>query len=196
MRRGVREYYRTHTSPSLGKVWTEEEKKRVSEGVRRALAEGKMRSKPANRGAGNGNSRRVLCVDTGIEYASAVEAAEATGIDKHYIWANARGDRKDAGGMQWQYLEPSKRTGKMPESFRENKRGEKNGRTKALRCIETGVIYKTGRELAKELGINHSSVSAAMGRNGKIKGLHYEFIDKEKSNGTCFSESKENPDEN
>lgn len=130
------------------------------------------------KGSQNGNSRRVRCVDTGIEYASGIEASVATGINKHHIWANARGDRKDAGGMQWEYLDPSKRTGQMPESFRENKRGERNGRARALRCIETGVVYKTGRELAKELGINHSSVSTAMHRNGKIKGLHYEFIDK------------------
>lgn len=72
----------------------------------------------------------------------------------------------------------------MPESFRDNKRGEKNGRAKALRCIETGVVYKTGRELAKELSMNHSSVSTAMSRNGVINGLHYEFIDKgELNNG-------------
>lgn len=66
----------------------------------------------------------------------------------------------------------------MPESFRENKRGIKNGRARPLRCKETGEIYLTGRELARHLGLAKATVSTYMSRGSAIKGLHYEFIDK------------------
>ena len=110
----------------------------------------------------------------------------------HHIWANARGQRKDAGGMQWIYLDPSKRKGKMTESYRENKRGAKNGRARSLRCVETGRIYETCRELAHEIGVCYSVVSVRMKNDGIIHGLHYEYINKgEYENGIIFSESKE-----
>jgi len=132
-----------------------------------------------------------MCVETGVEYQSAVDAANTTGISKHHIWANARGARKDAGGYQWVYLDQSKRGHtKMPESYRQNKRGILNGRAKPIRCVETGEIFLTGRELAKRLGLQKTSVSVFMGRNKMHNGLHYEFIEKgEQVNGNSASES-------
>lgn len=191
MRIGVRKYYKTHPGPNTGRTFGDDVRKRVSDGVRRALTEGKMvGSGEKRRGSMNGNARRILCIDTGIEYASAIDAANKTGIDKNYIWANARGARKDAGGMQWKYLDPPNRSSTMPDSYRENKRGIKNGRARPLRCIETGEIYMTGRDLAKQLGLSRSAVSTYMSRGNVIKGLHYEFVDKgEIKDGTCISES-------
>lgn len=83
----------------------------------------------------------------------------------------------------------------MPESYRENKRGIKNGRARPLRCIETGEIFETGRELAKKLGLSKCTVSTYMGRGKTINGLHYEYINKgDFKNGISFSESQKNPD--
>lgn len=82
----------------------------------------------------------------------------------------------------------------MPDSYRENKRGILNGRAKPIRCIETGEVFLTGRELAKKLGFNHSYISVIMSRNQTHNGLHYEFIDKgEIENGYSASESEKNP---
>lgn len=84
----------------------------------------------------------------------------------------------------------------MPDSYSENKRGIQNGRARPVRCIETGEVFQTGRELARCLGTGRSYVSVMMGRGRPLKGLHYEFIDKgEITNGVSFSESKKNPDE-
>lgn len=78
----------------------------------------------------------------------------------------------------------------MPESYRENKRGEKNGRAKPMRCIETGRIYPTFYELAKELGFSKAYISKRMKTNKEIGGFHYELINKEeKENGNSASES-------
>ena len=197
MRQGVRKYYESHPGPNAGKVFGPDVRKRVSDGVRKALSEGKMvGGKDKRLGSSNGNAKRVLCVDTWVEYPSAKDAADATGIDKRHIWQNASGGRKDAGGMQWRYLDPPTRQAVMPESYRENKRGIKNGRARPLRCIETGQVYPTGRELSKALGYAASTVSAYMSRGSAIKGLHYEYIDKgELENGISVSESQKNPDE-
>lgn len=191
MRRGIRKYYETHEGPNAGKVFSEDVRRRVSDGVRKALADGKMiGSGEKRKGSNNGNARRVLCIDTGIEYACAKDAADETGINPHHIWANARGARKDAGGMQWKYLDPPLRSSKMTETYRANKRGIKNGRARPIMCIETGEIYGTGRELAAVLGLSKGSVSTLMGRGGTIKGLHYKFIDKgEEIYGTSVDES-------
>ena len=132
-----------------------------------------------------------MCVETGVEYPSAVEAATQTGISKHHIWANARGARQDAGGYQWRYLEPSKRSkSSMPDTYSEHKSGIRNGRARPICCVETGEIFQTGIDLAKSLGVGKPYVSSMMSKSKTCRGLHYEFIDKgDYLNGLNFSES-------
>lgn len=134
-----------------------------------------------------GSTRRVKCIDTGIEYDSVVDASSATGIPKGHIYSNALGARTNAGGMQWEYIEPPHRLyHKMSEEYCENKRGNKNGRARSIACLETGEVYETCKDLATKLGVGKSFVSNFMRRNKKHLGLHYEYLDKgEKTNGTC-----------
>lgn len=52
--------------------------------------------------------------------------------------------------------------------------------SKAVRCIETGVIYPSTREASRQTKISLTSISYCC--NGKLKtagGLHFEFIDKQ-----------------
>lgn len=137
--------------------------------------------------------RRVRCVDTGIEYSSVVEAAESTGIKAAHIYSNALGARLNAGGMQWEYLDaPHQTQHTRSEQYKENKRGIKNGRAKPIRCVETGEVFGTCKELADHLNINKGLVSNFMRRDQTHIGLHYEYVDKgEMTNGTIFSESQE-----
>lgn len=142
-------------------------------------AGGKQKSK--------GSVRRVRCIDTGMEYESVVDAANATGINVHHIYGNALGARVDAGGMQWEYIDaPHQIEHTRSESYRENKRGIKNGRAKPVRCIETGEIFETCQALAKKLGIRKGIISRFMQGSKKHLGLHYEYVDKgELLHGTC-----------
>ena len=48
-------------------------------------------------------SKPVICIDTGVEYKSALEAHKATGVNKISIRATCRGDYKTAGGLRWRY---------------------------------------------------------------------------------------------
>lgn len=135
-----------------------------------------------------GSARRIKCIDTGIEYDSVVNAALATGIPRNHIYANALGARTNAGGMQWEYVEPPHRLNHiMSEKYRENKRGIKNGRARSVMCLETGEIFDTCQDLALKLGVVKSKVSNFMHGSKKHLGLHYEYLDKgDKTNGACI----------
>ena len=47
---------------------------------------------------------RVMCVETGIIYKSAMEAGRQTGISQGNISSACRGERGKAGGYHWEYL--------------------------------------------------------------------------------------------
>lgn len=46
----------------------------------------------------------ILCVDTGIQYSSAMEAEKATGVKSDNIRANVYGKSRHAGGLHWKYV--------------------------------------------------------------------------------------------
>jgi hypothetical protein len=48
-------------------------------------------------------SKPVICIDTGVEYRSALEAHKATGANKISIRQACRGGYKTAGGLRWRY---------------------------------------------------------------------------------------------
>mgnify|MGYP001393617475 CR=1 FL=1 len=51
----------------------------------------------------NAKSRAVVCIDTGVEYKSALEAHKQTGTNVKSIRSACRGDYKTAGGFRWRY---------------------------------------------------------------------------------------------
>lgn len=53
-----------------------------------------------------------------------------------------------------------------------------NKRSKAVRCIETGIIYPSLHEAERQTGANHSSISRSCNSYGRIKanGLTWEWI--------------------
>ena len=50
------------------------------------------------------NPKPVLCVETGVVYPSAKEAARKTGLQQGNISGVARGEQKSAGGRTWVYV--------------------------------------------------------------------------------------------
>ena len=53
----------------------------------------------------NGLSKPVMCVETGTEYPSAMEAERCTGALNNNIIACCKGKRKTTGGYHWKYAE-------------------------------------------------------------------------------------------
>ena len=56
-------------------------------------------------------------------------------------------------------------------------------RSKPVRCIETGVIYASTREVERKFGIDNNNISrCCCGKNKTSKGFHWEYINKEEVN--------------
>ena len=50
------------------------------------------------------HSKRVLCLDTMVEYGSAIEAGRLSGVNVEAIRKCAQGRRHTAGGKRWRYM--------------------------------------------------------------------------------------------
>ena len=52
--------------------------------------------------------------------------------------------------------------------------------SKPVRCVETGVIYASTREVERKFGIDHVSISlCCRGKRHMAGGLHWTYVDKE-----------------
>lgn len=56
-------------------------------------------------------------------------------------------------------------------------KGEKNPKSKSVRCVETGKIWQSSNEASRDLGRSRNAVANAINRGGQIKGMHFEYID-------------------
>lgn len=88
---------------------SESHKKAISEATkgRRALTPEEQAKRLATwkkRGMTSSKAKAVLCVDTGLKYRSAKEAAEGTGSDAKHIQACCVGRRKTHNKLRWEYI--------------------------------------------------------------------------------------------
>jgi hypothetical protein len=59
----------------------------------------------SRKGEKHWNHKRVINLDTGEIYISAVEVSQRTGIDNSLIGKCCKGQRKSAGGYHWAYYD-------------------------------------------------------------------------------------------
>lgn len=117
--------------------------------------------------------KKVLCVETGIIYPSAAEAARQLGLFDTNISACCRGTSKSTGGMHFCF-EKDKDTFVIQEP----KKPEINSMPKGVLCVEIDVIYPSASEAARQLGLPVSSVSACCrGQRKSTHGLHFRYIE-------------------
>ena len=117
-------------------------------------------------------ARCVVCLETGEVFKSLKEAARAVGLkDGRSISSCLNGRTLTARGCHWA-LEGS---GMMIESAK----ARRDGRSKRVVCIETGVVYESLATAAKAVGLkNGASLSNCL--RGKAKtagGFHWAFAD-------------------
>ncbi|MBQ9479747.1 MAG: GIY-YIG nuclease family protein [Selenomonadaceae bacterium] len=113
------------------------------------------------------NSRRVLCIETSIEYSSIAEAARQTGALSTSISRVCRGDLKTTHRLHFVFVNNSADELKR---FSQKKR--------PILCIETGKSYESIAEAARQTGLLASTLSEVC--NGKIKtfgGFNFVFAD-------------------
>ena len=163
-----------------GQKMPEHVKKRLLEANigRPSHLRGRHLSKKARRNLSNSAKKRegnlsssvkIICVETGVEYYSLMNAQECTGIKFSNISRALRGSlnglNSTAGGYHWAYVVPPK------EKKRKHKR--------RVLCVETGVEYESAAEASRQTGVYRKSIEKCA--NGKTKyvagGYHWEYID-------------------
>ena len=95
-----------------GRKHTEEQKRKISEAQRgsrnhnfgkKASEETRRRKSEAIKGEKHWNHKRVVNLDSGEVYISAMDASQKTGIDNSLIGKCCKGHRKSAGGFRWAF---------------------------------------------------------------------------------------------
>jgi len=123
-------------------------------------------------------TRAVYCIEDDIVYQSITEASIGTGIDSHQIqWACAGLRSKiTVHGKHWCYDNDRKTIEEI--ELRRKKTGSKG---RPVRCIETGIVYNTGKEATDAIGGREygaiGSVCKGTYKAKTYKGYHWEYAD-------------------
>ena len=109
------------------------------------------------------NSRPIICLETNERFESQARAAKAVGVPREAIYAALRGHIATKGLHFYYADEPE------PDDLLPSKRGIR------VRCVETGVVYKTITQAAKETGASQASIRGAA--SGMAGGYRWEYVD-------------------
>ena len=122
------------------------------------------------------NSKKpVLCIETGIIYPSAKVAAVTTGACESSIGdvCNKRRKRVTAGGYHWRFAMEEDTI----DSITKDVAPSNPTYFKQIRCVETGVIYCSIAEAARQVNRAKSTVQAACKNSEKTAGgYHWQYI--------------------
>lgn len=112
------------------------------------------------------NSRPIICLETNERFESQARAAKAVGVPREAIYAALRGHIATKGLHFYYADEP-----KPDEEFFRNRSWTK------VRCKETGVVYESIAQAARETGVSEKNIQSAAKRHGTAKGLHFYYAD-------------------
>jgi group I intron endonuclease len=113
----------------------------------------------------------VKCIETDKIYKSAREAERETGIAHSSITKSCSSEDHSviAGGFHWCF---------GSDNLSMQDLGLEYKGKRYIRCVETGSIYKTAREVKRELGLDDSSINKCCKgyQFQTVGGLHWEYI--------------------
>jgi len=128
-------------------------------------------------------NKRVICLETKIEYPSLGEAERQTGVDKRLISNACLGKRLSAGGFHWCYS-VNYREDLLEELL--NNPYANSFKKKEIICLEKNKRFESAKEAERQTGINSKNISdCALGNIKTAGGYHWCFyydginIDKE-----------------
>ena len=114
------------------------------------------------------NRRKIICVETRVIYNSISEAIKSTQGSPNIARA-CKDSGLTSGGYHWAYLNDFNSDQWQP-------RKKKKGKSRAVRCIETGEIFESAVIAGKTKGIDNSSISKCCKNPAKnTQGLHWAF---------------------
>lgn len=107
--------------------------------------------------------REIICFETGERFASVTDAASAIGAARPLV-SSALKRHGACRGFHFYYADEPE-----PDDLLPSKRGIR------VRCVETGVVYKTITQAAKETGASQAGIRGAA--SGMAGGYHWEYAD-------------------
>ena len=112
----------------------------------------------------------IVCVETGMVFDTAKEAAAWAGVQESAISRACNGITHSSGGYHWFYQEaPHLADHEVKVGERKNKR--------PVRCIETGMIFDSLRAAGKWAGCNYLSIIRVCNFPTKTCcGYHWELV--------------------
>lgn len=107
--------------------------------------------------------REIVCFETGERFASVTDAASAIGAARPLV-SSALKHHGACRGFHFYYADEPE-----PDDLLPSKRGIR------VRCVETGVVYKTITQAAKETGASQAGIRGAA--SGMAGGYRWEYVD-------------------
>lgn len=118
----------------------------------------------------------VRCIETGTVYKSAKIASRETGALCSSISNVCNGKRITAGGFHWCFTTVSE-VAENNDNVATNVAPGNPANFKRIKCVETGVVYGSIAEAARQINRGKSTVCAACKNSAKTAGgYHWEYV--------------------
>lgn len=130
-----------------------------------------------------GKRKTIVCLETGKQFNSVENAANAIGVSSGFISRQIKA-RKPIKGFHYYYA------GEMlPDEYRQKIRNQKkkpNYKSRPVICLETGERFESISLVSRMLGISKSNVFHAMKNGSAVHGIHFYYGDEPKPVDSFF----------
>ena len=117
----------------------------------------------------------VVRLDTLEKFPTVTEAAKSIGSTQGLVSLVCKGKRGSTKGVKFAYVSDYE-AGLLPNFVSHH--GCKHPAARSVKCTETGKVYKTISDAAKDLGINGSKITAVCrGHRKRAGGYRWEYAD-------------------
>jgi group I intron endonuclease len=165
-----------------GVKWSEASRAQLSNTLKQTYASGqrvkifvkhneqtRKRIGEAGKGRISANRRAIWCHQTGREYSSLHQAAAELRLSVSTIGDVVTGRHKSAYGFTFEYAEVADKVIRPKKSY-----------SRAVVCLETGIVYDSPSEAAKAIGVAGGEIGRSIRNDRKIKGKTFIYEDQEK----------------
>lgn len=130
-----------------------------------------------------GKRKTIVCLETGKQFNSVENAANAIGVSSGFISRQIKAG-KPIKGLYYYYA------GEMlPDEYRQkirNRKKKPNYKSRPAICLETGERFESISLVSRMLGISKSNVFHAMKNGGAVHGFHFYYGDEPKPVDSFF----------
>jgi len=140
------------------------------------------------------NTRKIICIETGIEYESIAQASRILNISLSSLKNNLKDTASHAGGLHFRYLEERKGENYQKKRFETEEHRNKVRRRiitniinecrrkfereikNRIVCLETSKVYDSAKEAAEDTGCYYNGITRMLkGQLKSVNKLHFKY---------------------